>query len=72
MGGGGGSAVCLGPASLRPITRACKWVWGRWVKTHASAFRGVCVSRRVHACMSLLQSIHLCVCVCECVCMSQS
>lgn len=67
-GGGGGSAVCLGPASLRPITRACKWVWGCWVKTHASAFKGVCVcvSRRVHACMSLLQSMHLCVRVCEC------
>ena len=26
----------------------------------------VCVSRRVHACMSLLQSMHLCVRVCEC------
>lgn len=61
MGGGGGSAVCLGPASLRPITWACKWVWGRWVKMHASACRCVCVSRRVHACTSLLQSMHLCV-----------
>ena len=66
MWGGGGSAVCLGPASLRPITRACKWVWVSLGKTHASACRCMCVSRRLHACMSLPVSMHLRACVCEC------
>ena len=67
LGGGGGSAVCLGPASLRPITRACKWVWGRWVKTHASAFKGVCVCVCPDVCMPVCPCFRACTCVYVCV-----
>lgn len=51
--GGGGSAVCLGPASLRPMTRAFKWV---------SLGEDACFCMQVYVCVQTCACLYVPAC----------